>query len=304
MAQVLIRVPVRSLCRRTRQHATDKREEKHASQRTEGHRLDKQPQPWEPVVAGSSPAPRASKEADGRALAQLSRCSPPISATVHNAPHGVTVPALEGTSGERWHRSFWDACLPTSATGRPIADYRRRPPCVSNSEHEPGGRDPFRRGRRERSRRSRCRRSATIWSHRTLPFFAESTGGRSMDEIKGIARVKIHPGKLDEWKRLTEQAMEIVRTRDRGTLQYEVFFTTTRARRSSSSGTETPTLRWSISPTSATSWNRSWPPPPSPARSSAPRTRRCEHSSATANRNSLPRGWPHTTRRHHAPNAS
>jgi quinol monooxygenase YgiN len=57
-----------------------------------------------------------------------------------------------------------------------------------------------------------------------LPFFAESTGGRSMDEIKGIARVKFHPGKLEEWKRLTEQAMEIVRTRDPGTLQYEVFF--------------------------------------------------------------------------------
>ena len=45
-----------------------------------------------------------------------------------------------------------------------------------------------------------------------------------MDEIKGIARVVVHPGKLDEWKRLTEQAMEIVRTRDPGTLQYEVFF--------------------------------------------------------------------------------
>jgi quinol monooxygenase YgiN len=57
-----------------------------------------------------------------------------------------------------------------------------------------------------------------------LPFFAEPTGGRSMDEIKGIARIEFHPGKLDEWKRLTEQAMEIVRTRDPGTLQYEVFF--------------------------------------------------------------------------------
>ncbi len=34
-----------------------------------------------------------------------------------------------------------------------------------------------------------------------------------MDEIKGIARVRLRPGKLDEWKRLTEQAMEIVRTR-------------------------------------------------------------------------------------------
>ncbi|HXV71945.1 MAG TPA: antibiotic biosynthesis monooxygenase [Acidimicrobiia bacterium] len=45
-----------------------------------------------------------------------------------------------------------------------------------------------------------------------------------MNEIKGIARVKFHPGKLDEWKRLTEEAMEIVRTQDEGTLQYEVFF--------------------------------------------------------------------------------
>ena len=45
-----------------------------------------------------------------------------------------------------------------------------------------------------------------------------------MDEIKGIARVKFHPGKVEEWKRLTEEAMEIVRTRDNGTLQYEIFF--------------------------------------------------------------------------------
>ena len=45
-----------------------------------------------------------------------------------------------------------------------------------------------------------------------------------MNEIKGIARVKFHPGKRDEWKRLTEQAMEIVRTKDNGTLQYEIFF--------------------------------------------------------------------------------
>src|SRR5207302_9904476 len=67
-------------------------------------------------------------------------------------------------------------------------------------------------------------RSATIWSYGASPFFAESTGGRVMDEIKGIARVKIHPGKPEEWKRLTEQAMEIVRARDPGTLQYEVFF--------------------------------------------------------------------------------
>ena len=44
-----------------------------------------------------------------------------------------------------------------------------------------------------------------------------------MDEIKGIARVKFHPGKVEEWKGLTEEAMEIVRTKDTGTLQYEIF---------------------------------------------------------------------------------
>ena len=46
--------------------------------------------------------------------------------------------------------------------------------------------------------------------------------GATMDEIKGIARVKFHPGKVEEWKRLTEEAMEIVRTQDTGTLQYEI----------------------------------------------------------------------------------
>jgi quinol monooxygenase YgiN len=45
-----------------------------------------------------------------------------------------------------------------------------------------------------------------------------------MKEIKGIARVKFLPGRVEEWKRLTEQAMEIVRTKDTGTLQYEIFF--------------------------------------------------------------------------------
>jgi len=29
---------------------------------------------------------------------------------------------------------------------------------------------------------------------------------------------------VEEWKRLTEQALEIVRTKDTGTLQYEIFF--------------------------------------------------------------------------------
>lgn len=45
-----------------------------------------------------------------------------------------------------------------------------------------------------------------------------------MDEIKGIARARIRPGQLAEYKRLCEEAMRIVRTQDTGTLQYEIFF--------------------------------------------------------------------------------
>lgn len=37
-----------------------------------------------------------------------------------------------------------------------------------------------------------------------------------MGEIKGIARAKFHPGKVEAWKRLTAEAMEIVRTRSGG----------------------------------------------------------------------------------------
>jgi quinol monooxygenase YgiN len=45
-----------------------------------------------------------------------------------------------------------------------------------------------------------------------------------MGEIQGIARFKFHKGMLDEFKRLTDQCMEIVRAKDTGTLQYEVYF--------------------------------------------------------------------------------
>jgi quinol monooxygenase YgiN len=45
-----------------------------------------------------------------------------------------------------------------------------------------------------------------------------------MSELLGIARFKIHEGKIDEYKRLSAQAMEIVRTKDTGTLQYDTYF--------------------------------------------------------------------------------
>ena len=40
----------------------------------------------------------------------------------------------------------------------------------------------------------------------------------------GIVRVKFHEGKLDEFKRLSAQCMEIVRAKDPGTLQYDTYF--------------------------------------------------------------------------------
>jgi quinol monooxygenase YgiN len=45
-----------------------------------------------------------------------------------------------------------------------------------------------------------------------------------MTEIHGIARLKIHAGKLDEFKRLQAKCLESVRTRDTGTLHYAVYF--------------------------------------------------------------------------------
>ncbi len=45
-----------------------------------------------------------------------------------------------------------------------------------------------------------------------------------MSELHGIARFKFHEGKLEEFKRLAAQCMEIVRTKDTGTLQYDTYF--------------------------------------------------------------------------------
>jgi quinol monooxygenase YgiN len=45
-----------------------------------------------------------------------------------------------------------------------------------------------------------------------------------LSELLGIARFKFHEGKLEEYKRLSAQAMEIVRTKDTGTLQYDTYF--------------------------------------------------------------------------------
>ncbi len=46
----------------------------------------------------------------------------------------------------------------------------------------------------------------------------------AVSELQGIARFKFHEGKLEEFKRLSAQCMEIVRAKDTGTLQYDIYF--------------------------------------------------------------------------------
>ena len=45
-----------------------------------------------------------------------------------------------------------------------------------------------------------------------------------MSEIQGIARFKFHEGDVEEFKRLSVQVIDIVRAKDTGTLQYELYF--------------------------------------------------------------------------------
>ncbi len=45
-----------------------------------------------------------------------------------------------------------------------------------------------------------------------------------MKELLGIVRFKFHEGKVEEFKRLSARAMEIVRAQDTGTLQYDTYF--------------------------------------------------------------------------------
>ena len=44
-----------------------------------------------------------------------------------------------------------------------------------------------------------------------------------MSELLGIARFKFREGKREEYLRLSDQAREIVRTKDSGTLAYDLY---------------------------------------------------------------------------------
>ena len=43
-------------------------------------------------------------------------------------------------------------------------------------------------------------------------------------ELQSIVRFRFHEGQLDEFKRLSAVCLEIVRSKDPGTLQYDTFF--------------------------------------------------------------------------------
>ena len=45
-----------------------------------------------------------------------------------------------------------------------------------------------------------------------------------MSELQGIVRFTFHEGKVEEFKRLAAACMQIVRTKDTGTLQYDTYF--------------------------------------------------------------------------------
>lgn len=44
-----------------------------------------------------------------------------------------------------------------------------------------------------------------------------------MSRIQSIARFKIHPGKTEEFKRLSANCMELARANDPGTIRYDIF---------------------------------------------------------------------------------
>ena len=45
-----------------------------------------------------------------------------------------------------------------------------------------------------------------------------------MSQLQGIGRFTFHEGEVEEFKRLAAKCMEIVRAKDTGTLQYDMYF--------------------------------------------------------------------------------
>jgi hypothetical protein len=51
-----------------------------------------------------------------------------------------------------------------------------------------------------------------------------ASGYGAVGELQGIGRFEFHEGELEDFKRLAARCMEIVRAKDTGTLQYDIYF--------------------------------------------------------------------------------
>ena len=45
-----------------------------------------------------------------------------------------------------------------------------------------------------------------------------------MSDLRGVARLKIDDGRLEDFKRMAVEVLDIVREKDKGTLQYDMYF--------------------------------------------------------------------------------
>ena len=67
-----------------------------------------------------------------------------------------------------------------------------------------------------------------------VPRVTEAQGGNVPvplpDVLQCVSKLKIHHHKLDEFKRLAAECVELVRTKDTGTLQYEMYFNSSEAK--------------------------------------------------------------------------
>ena len=88
-----------------------------------------------------------------------------------------------------------------------------------------------------------------------------------MSELQGIARFKFDEGKLEEFKRLSAQCMQIVRTKDTGTLQYEIYFNDDQSECIVLERYKNSEALIQHAANAGVSWRRSWPRAPSPANS-------------------------------------
>ena len=73
--------------------------------------------------------------------------------------------------------------------------------------------------------RERCRE----WSFRSALYVRSGQRGPPtkeiiIDELQGIVRFTFHAGMVEEFKRLSAECIEIVRSKDLGTLQYDTYF--------------------------------------------------------------------------------